>query len=114
LTVFTEAQLFSREWNRRNSRLAFLRAIVLAFDQMETDGQKPSSTCCTTNHAYMRKHVLPLVLKKWSEDTGLDEAMFPASEDEVATTWEEWRKTNAQYVAHYRQQLGLPPEASSA
>jgi hypothetical protein len=87
---------------------------VLAFDEMEAAGEKPSSTCCSTNHGFMRKHVLPRVLRKWSLDTGLDETLFPFSEDEVATSWEEWRKTNSQYIPQYREQLGLPPEAMTA
>jgi hypothetical protein len=111
MTVFNETQLFSREWNCRTSRLAFLRAVVVTFMQMAASDRKPSSTSWTTNHAYLRRHGLPLILREWSAITGLDSAMFPWSEDEVATTWEEWRKTNAQYRGAYREQLGLPPAA---
>jgi hypothetical protein len=41
--------------------------------------------------------------------TGLDPALFPWTDDEVGTTWEEWRKTNQRYRAAYREQLGLSP-----
>lgn len=43
-----------------------------------------------------------------------DRGLFGWSEDEVATTWEEWRKTNVQYREAYRQQPGLPPASSIA
>lgn len=82
--------------------------MVVAFGQVD----EPSATSWTTHHAYLRAHGLPLVLAEWSNLTGLDQAFFPWTEDEVGTTWEEWRKTNAQYRGEYLRQIGLEPCAS--
>ena len=105
--LYVEGNLFSKEWNKRTSRFAFLKALVLVFERFMAEDRKPSSTYWATNHAYLREHAMPCVLLEWTRLTGLDATMFPWTEDEVATTWEEWRKTNAQYRDEYREELGI-------
>jgi hypothetical protein len=109
--VDPEIPLFSKTWNVRTSRLAFLRAVFVVRDEFAAEGRKPSSTLWSTHQGYMGKHSLPRIRAEWARFTGLDESLFPWTDDEVGTTWEEWRKTNAKYRADFRRQLGLPENA---
>jgi len=113
--VFNEGCLFSKTWNARTSRLAFLRALVSVFEQFQAEGLNPSATYWTTHHGMIEAHIMPRLRAEWAAIVGLDRTkcpMFPWSLDEVGTTWEEWRKTNAQYRDEYRQQLGLIPRVN--
>jgi hypothetical protein len=105
--VYVEQQLFSATWNARTSRIAFLKAVVLTFEAFDKAGRQSSSTAWTTFHAYLQAHAMPAIQKAWAELTDLDEHLFPWSLDEVATTWEQWRKTNTPQRVQYREQLGL-------
>ena len=91
--MFHEEALFSKTWNRRTSRWAFLRALVVAFEELTTLGMNPSKTEWATHHAYFNKNARPRMLAEWSKITDLDPSLFPWQDDEVGTTWEEWRKT---------------------
>lgn len=112
--MYDQAQayiLVARQFNLSNDAMidAFLlKALVVVFDEFVVEGKKPSTSYWTAHHAYFREHALPRLKQEWSALTRLDPALFPWSEDEVGITWEEWRKTNAQYRNHYRNQLGLP------
>jgi len=112
--MFHEEALFSKTWNRRTSRWAFLRALVVAFEELTTLGMNPSKTEWATHHAYFNKNARPRMLAEWSKITDLDPSLFPWQDDEVGTTWEEWRKTNEQYRGAYREQLGFPAAQEQA
>jgi len=104
-----EPLLFSREWSRRTDRFPFLKAVLIVFGDLARGGMKPSSTYYVANHKWLGQHAMPRILREWSRMTGLDATLFPWTDAEVATTWEEWRKTNAQYRAQYLRQVGLEP-----
>jgi hypothetical protein len=105
--MFHEGTLFSKEWNARTSRVAFLQAVVVVYEKLAADDRQPASTYWSANHQYLRAHALPRIREEWAARTGLERELFPWSDDEVATSWEEWRKCNLPYRAGFCRQLDL-------
>ena len=103
----SQSPLFMKEWYVRTEARNLLRAVIVVFERLAGQGEQPSCTYWVANHAYLEEHAMPAVLDEWSAHTGLDRVLFPWHVDEVATTWEEWRKCNLKYRETFLRQLSL-------
>lgn len=102
-----ESDLFSRTWNNRTEPRHLMYAVAAVFEELQAADRNPSSSVWTTNHEFLKRHGMPEVLAKWACRSECDEGEFPWSIDEVARTWEVWRKTNLQQRPHYCDNIGL-------
>lgn len=101
-----ESQLFSKQFDRRTSRVAYLQAVVTVFEGLDEAGKQPRASVWN-NAAYLERHAMTAVREEWARRTELDEALFPWSLTEVTMVWEEWRKMNSEYGEQYCKDLGF-------